>query len=49
MLPADKPCEAPATEVSSGTLCDLLALIQNDAASRPDEYLEETVVPHGGE
>lgn len=34
---------------TSPSLTDLVALVVEDSRTSPGEYLEETVVPHGGE
>lgn len=49
MSPNDYPCEMVDAPAASSTLLSIVALIERDAAASPAEYLEETVVPHGGE
>jgi hypothetical protein len=53
MLPSELPTELAAptatTEAMPPTLVDVLALIAGDSDSAPAEYLDESVVPHGGE
>jgi hypothetical protein len=52
MLPNELPTELAdptATETMPPALVDVLALIAGDSDSAPAEYLDESVVPHGGE
>lgn len=39
----------PETLPAVPTLAEALAEIRTDSQARPDQYLEDTVVPHGGE
>ena len=41
------PADAPSADAQA--LAAIVALIGDDTRQAPAEYLEETVVPHGGE
>lgn len=56
MFNADKSLEVePAVSQATGeatvpaTLAEVVALVADDAQRAADQYLDETVVPHGGE
>ena len=44
---AAESLDSPAVDLAA--LADVIALIATDAGQSSAEYLEETVVPHGGE